>query len=111
MNPSRAKGTAWANKIVEFWHERGRPDVERRDTNGAFDRGDIAGIRGVCIEAKNEKTNTWASYVDEAEVEGRNADAKVAVAWVHRRGKASAADGYVVMTGRQFADLLEMAGL
>lgn len=50
------------------------------------------------------------TITDEAVEETRNARADVGVVWAHRRGKASPADGYVVMTGDQFAWLLKSAG-
>lgn len=109
MNASKAKGTRWESAIVEFlagfW-----PHVERRSLNGAKDKGDIAGIPGVVIEAKNSNRTELASWVDEAEAEGANAAADVRVVWMHRRGKSSAEHGYVVMTGGQFAYLLKEAG-
>lgn len=109
MNASRQKGTRWESAIVDFllnyW-----PHVERRTLNGSKDRGDIAGIPGVVIEAKNSNRTQLAGWVDEATVEGRNAEARVAAVWMHRKGKASAAQGYVVMSGLQFVKLLKDAG-
>lgn len=110
MNAAKQKGTAWESKIVFFLHLAGWPHVERRALNGAKDKGDISGIPGVVIEAKNQNRISLAEWVDEAESEGENADAGVRVVWMHRKGKASAAEGYVVMTGLQFASLLKEAG-
>lgn len=109
MSASRAKGTRWESAIVNyltgFW-----PYAERRTLNGAKDRGDISGIPGVVIEAKNANRTQLAEWLDEAEQEGSNADARVSAVWMHRKGKSSAADGYVIMSGRQFALLLKDAG-
>lgn len=109
MSRSKAKGTAWESRIVAFLREFS-PVVERRALQGTKDTGDIAGLPGVVIEAKSTAKLELAQFVDEAVAEGDNANAAVAVAWVHRRGKASAADGYVVMTGTQFVSLLIDAG-
>lgn len=110
MSASKAKGTRWESKIVEFLHGCGWVHAERRTLNGAKDRGDISGIPGVVVEAKNQARHSLAEWMDEAEHERINARAAVGVVWMHRRGKSAAADGYVVMTGLQFASLLKEAG-
>lgn len=110
VNRSKQKGTSWESAIVDYLRAYGWPHVERRTLNGALDRGDIAGIPGVVIEAKSVKTITLATFVDEAEKEGANDKADVAVAWIKRRGRSTADYGYVVMQGNQFAWLLKEAG-
>lgn len=109
-NRSRDKGTAWESAIVAYLREHGWPHAERRARAGAHDRGDIAGVAGVVIEAKNEARVTLAGYIAETLTEQANAAAAVGAAWVKRRGKTSAGDGYVIMTGRQFVQLLREAG-
>lgn len=109
MSRSKQKGTAWETAVVRYLQDYS-PTVERRALHGGRDLGDITGIPSVVIECKNEKALALASYVDEAIAEGDNAHADVAVAWIHRRGKASPADGYVVMNGTQFVSLLLDAG-
>lgn len=110
VNRSKAKGTSWESAIVDFLRSYGWPHVERRTLNGAADRGDIAGIPGVVIEAKSVKTITLGAFVDEAGKERANDRADLGVAWIKRRGKTSAEHGYVVMDGAQFAWLLRQAG-
>jgi hypothetical protein len=109
MNRSKQKGTAWEGQIVaflgKFW-----PHVERRTQAGANDRGDIAGIPGVVIEAKNAARVELAAWLTEAHTERDNAGVDVGVVWFHRKGKASAGDGYVLMDGQTFAHLLQEAG-
>jgi hypothetical protein len=107
---AKKAGTSWESEIVTVLVANGWPHAERRRLSGVNDKGDIAGIAGVVIEAKNEKTITLASYVDEANREGLNASAPIAAAWVKRRGKPSALDGYVVMDGATFLRLLNEAG-
>jgi hypothetical protein len=110
MSASKAKGTAWETKIVNFLKDFGAPSIERRALKGAQDRGDIAGIPQVVIEAKNAKTMALAAWVDEAEAERVNDRADIGVVWHHRRGKALPEDGYVTMTGSTFVKLLIKGG-
>lgn len=110
MSKQRDKGTKWETAIVDYLRTKGFPHAERRALHGTHDLGDISGIPGVVIEAKNQARHSWAEWLDEAVDETRNASADVGVVWAHRRGKASPADGYVVMSGDQFAWLLKSAG-
>lgn len=110
MSASKSKGSAWERKIVECLQEAGVIHAERRLAGSSRDRGDIAGMPGVVIEAKNGARCDLAAWVDEAEVERVNDGAGLAVVWHHRRGKASAADGFVTMTGATFVRLMRWAG-
>ena len=109
-NPSGRKGTAWETDIVDYLVLEGWPYVERRRLSGRYDRGDIAGIPGVVIEAKNAKTHALAAWLDEANEECLNDHADLGVAWFKRRGRASAAEGFVLMDGKTFTRLLTAAG-
>lgn len=109
-NPSKQRGTAWESEIVSFLKACGWPHVERRTLGGSKDRGDIAGIPGVVVEAKSTKAALLGQYVDEANTEAINDGANIGVAWLKRRGKVSAGNGYVVMDGWTFAGLLTSAG-
>jgi len=110
MSRSRAAGTRWETAIVGWLRVNGRPHVERRAMNGNHDRGDITGIPGLVIEAKNARRVELAQWVDEALAERVNADADLAVVWVKRRGKTSPGDAFVVMDGDTFMRLLTQAG-
>jgi len=103
------KGTRWETAIVDFLRVF-VPHVERRACNGAKDRGDIAGIPGVVIEAKNARSMDLAGWIDEAEAERVNDGAALGVVWHHRRGRGTPGHGYVTMTGYQFVGLLTAAG-
>ncbi|MFF9129149.1 hypothetical protein [Streptomyces sp. NPDC014806] len=105
-NRNKTKGSAWERAIVDFLRSAGWPHAERRLAGSAIDRGDIAGIVGVVIEAKNTTRLDLAGWIDEAERERANDNAFLGVVWHKRRGKASAGDGYVTMTGAAFAELL-----
>jgi hypothetical protein len=110
VSRQRAKGTAWASKIVAYLRDEGWPHAELRNLSGRNDRGDIAGVIGVCIEAKNQARHSLAEWLDEAIVERHNAGADVGAVWFHRRGKGSPGEGFVLMPGWQFVALLRNAG-
>ncbi len=107
---ARGKGTRWETAIVDYLRSNGVPHAERRARNGAKDRGDIAGMPGVVVEAKNATRTELAAWVDEAESERANDGADLGVVWHHRRGKGSPADAYVTMTGAALVRLLTAAG-
>lgn len=109
-NRSGRIGTAWESEIARVLVENGWPYVERRRLAGRYDRGDIAGIPGVVIEAKAAKKFELAGWLDEATEERDNDKADLGFCWFKRRGKASAADGFVLMDGRTVMMLLSAAG-
>jgi hypothetical protein len=110
MSASKAKGTRWETAIVEYLRANGVPHAERRALNGSQDRGDVAGIPRVVVEAKNRRSMTLAAWVDEAEKERATDGADIGVVWHHRVGKGSPADGYVTMSGATFMRLLVSGG-
>jgi hypothetical protein len=110
VNRGRDKGTSWETQLVRFLQEYGWVHAERRARRGTRDAGDIAGVAGVCIEAKNEKRIALAEYLDETQIEKANAGAAVAACWIKRPRKTSPAHGNVVMSGAQFVQLLREAG-
>ncbi len=110
MSRSRAKGTAWETAIVDYLRGTGAPHAERRAQAGTKDRGDIAGLPGVVIEAKSAARLELGAWLAEAEAERANDGAALAVVWHKRRGKASAGDGYVTMNGATLIHLLRAAG-
>ena len=109
-NRSKAKGTAWESAIVTYLRDRGWPHAERRTLNGSNDRGDIAGVVSVVIEAKDCKTHDLAGWLNEATREAANDGADLGVVWAKRRGHTSPASGYVLMDGATFTELLTAAG-
>jgi hypothetical protein len=106
MSAARRKGTTWESAIVAFLRENGVPHAERRALAGAKDRGDVAGIPGVTIEAKSAVRIDLAGWVDETEVERINDGAAVGLCWIKRRGKTSPAAGYIArpVDGKQLPD-------
>lgn len=108
MSRSKQRGTRFESEVVEYLRTRGFSTVERRSLAGANDKGDITGLPGVVIEVKNRKAMSLAEWVDEAEAEGGNAEADLALVWHKRRGKGSPGDCFVTMTGDQFVRLLRL---
>jgi hypothetical protein len=110
MSMARRKGTAWETNVVGYLREHGAPHAERRALNGSKDRGDVAGIPGVVIEAKSAVRVELAAWLDEAEQERANDGAEVGVVWVKRRGRGSPGAGFAVMSGDTLVRLLTAAG-
>lgn len=110
MTASKRKGTAWESALVAYLRDNGVPHAERRALSGSKDRGDIAGIPGVAIEAKSANEIKLAAWIDEAETERANDGADLGVLWIKRRGKASPGSGYAVLTGDALLQLLAAAG-
>lgn len=110
MSKSRAKGTSWESAVVTYLIERGWPHAERRALNGANDKGDIAGLPGVCLELKSCARTELATWWEEAKTERQNAGAVTAAVWFKRKGKTSPADGYVLLDGQTYTELLKAAG-
>lgn len=107
---SKAKGTAAETAVVNYLKTWDRPYVERRSLSGVNDRGDVAGIPGVVIEVKNEKTIQLSGWLKEAEAEMINDGADIGVVWHKKRGTTNPGEWYVTMTGVAFAWLLKRAG-
>jgi hypothetical protein len=110
VSASGEKGTKWETRVTQHLQANGVPHAERRAKNGERDRGDIAGLPGIVIEAKNTARTELAVWIDEAERERVNDGAELGVVWHHRRGKASPGAGFVTMTGDTFLALLRAAG-
>lgn len=107
---AKQAGTKWESAITEYLRESGWAHAERRARTGAKDSGDITGVIGVCIEAKNTNRIEPASFLDQALEEGANAGADISAAWIKRRGKSSPEHGYVLLDGATFTQLLKAAG-
>jgi hypothetical protein len=97
VSRERQRGTAWESEIVRYLQAEGFPYAERRALSGARDKGDLTGLPGVVVEAKNESRTDLSGWLNEAHTERDNAG-------------ASAGDAYVLMDGATFARLLREAG-
>lgn len=75
MSKSKQKGTAAETAVVKALQRLGWPHVERRALHGTLDKGDIAGIPGVCFEVKDAKTWQVSGWLQETMEERVNAKA------------------------------------
>ena len=109
MSANRDKGTRWESAVVTYLQTNGWPNAERRAMHGANDRGDVAGIVGLIIEAKSATRVELAAWLDEATREANHAQDK-GVVWFKRRGHTSPGSGFVLMDGQTLVNLLTEAG-
>ena len=107
---SKAKGRNFENEVVDFLISAGWPYAERRRLAGAFDKGDIAGVPGVTIEAKHHKSYKLPEWSRETEVERKNAKTPIAACFIRQNGKPGADNGFVMLSPQVFVRLLREAG-
>jgi hypothetical protein len=108
--PSKRKGSAWELAIAKYLIEKGWKHAERRIAGSTIDKGDIYGIIGCVIEAKNEKKITLSEYMKELEVEVANAKATTGVAIVKKKGTTDVGQAYAVMPVEMWVKLMKEAG-
>lgn len=111
MSRNKAKGTA-AESAVVAWLRQWWPHTERRALSGNADRGDIAGIVGVCIEVKNHKSYSIPAWLKEldAEVTNDRADHGVLVVKPNGVGLTSVGQWWAICRLDDYARLLREAG-
>jgi hypothetical protein len=101
---AKAAGTKHAQGFAAYAAERLDNDgIERRDKNGAKDRGDITGIKfagqRIVVECKDYGgIYHVGEWLNEAEVERRNDNAGVTMVVAKRRAKGHPGDQVVMMT-------------
>jgi hypothetical protein len=100
MSAAKAKGTWWESSIVKWLISRGHTAVERRALTGSADRGDIAGLAGVVIEAKNHGTLTLKPWMQELQREVDNDGAVLGLLCAKRKGSTSPEDAYWLIDPR-----------
>lgn len=108
--PSKRKGSQAERDVVKFLQVRGWIYAERRLAGDINDRGDVAGVNGVCIEIKNHAKMDLAGWIKELEVEIKNAKADTGVVIHKRKGKSDVAEWYATMTVELYVELLKEAG-
>ena len=108
--PSKRKGSAWELAIAKYLVEKGWKHAERRIAGSTIDKGDIYGIIGCVIEAKNEKRIDLSGYLKELEVEMRNAKAETGVVMVKKKGTTDVGQAYAVMPIDLWVKLMKEAG-
>jgi hypothetical protein len=110
VSRSKDKGTGWETAICRYLLDEGFPHIERRALSGTADRGDLSGLPGWVLEAKNCKRMDLAGWLDEAAIEQANDGAEFSAVWHHRVGRAHPAAGYVTVAGATFVRLLRAMG-
>jgi hypothetical protein len=92
MSKAKAKGTAAETAFVNWLREQSDDyvTVERRVTNGAYDRGDIAGIPHTVIEIKSGARLNIQEWLRELDAEIANAKALVGYLVIKPKGIGSA---------------------
>lgn len=111
MGAAQRKGATFEKSIADYLAIQLEDDrIERRVTNGAKDRGDIAGVRlnghRVVIECKNQNRLNLSGWVDEAQIEAGNDDAILGAVVHKRRGTAQPGEQYVTITVDDLITLL-----
>lgn len=110
MSRAKAKGTAFETLIVTALQQHLGPEVCRRTTSGAKDRGDVHGlyIRGLrtVAELKNTKATQLGAHWNEVEVERGHDDADVGILVHKRHGKGQALDQWVTLTVRELLTIM-----
>jgi hypothetical protein len=108
VSKSRAKGTAWETALCRYLDEALEPfTVERRAGRGANDTGDVAGLKGICIEAKAHKAMELGKWMSEAEVEADKDGGSLPIVAHKRKGKGDAGESYATMPLWAFVELLK----
>lgn len=109
--PSKRKGDAHERAIAEYLQACGWKYAERRGGAGAtLDKGDVNGILGCTIEAKDEKRHNFSGYLTELADEMRNAKAETGVVVVKKRGTTNVGDYYALMPMHVWVELMKKAG-
>lgn len=98
MGVNKDRGTRWETRVARYL------GLERRAQSGNKDKGDIRHPSAV-IECKNHKSMNLAGWMDEAEVEKRNAGVELAFVVFPRRNHTTG-KGYCLMSIEQLARLL-----
>lgn len=83
MSKSKALGTSAETAVVRYL-QQWWPAAERRALSGNKDKGDVAGIPGVCIEIKAAKTQLIGPWQRETLTEMANADVGLCMLIVKR---------------------------
>jgi hypothetical protein len=106
-NPARKKGTAWETAVVRYLAGRGLR-ATRKPLAGNQDKADIdlLDLPDIVIEAKNTQRTTLAEFLDQALKEAGHAGARVCAVWQHRRLAGSPGQGYVLLSGDHFTEIL-----
>ena len=107
---AKKAGTAFETLVVSYLNQFVDDRIERRRQGGAFDRGDVSGLRHmgqrIVVECKNTARPTLATWAEEVEIERLNDAAGVGVIAHKRHGKGQPEDQWITMTLADFVSLL-----
>lgn len=102
MTNATRKGTAWVLKVRRLLEGRGL-DVTGRPWMSPGDDLQVMSHR-LSIECKDVRAYRLGDWVDQAI---RQAPAHlIPIVWAHRNGHSTPEDGFVILAGRDFLDLL-----
>lgn len=105
-NKNKIKGSQYERDIVKALQEDGFPSVERMYGAGRQDdKGDIRGLEGWTIEAKNQAKIDLPTFLAELKTEMENAENDLGAVLIKKRN-ASTRDSYVVMSWEILINLL-----
>lgn len=108
--PSKRKGSSAERDVAKYLNENGYIYAERRLAGDTHDKGDIAGVNGVCFEIKNQQRMDLAGWIAELLVEMENAKSTTGVVVHKRKGKSDVGQWYATMPFSVWLDLLKKAG-
>ena len=112
VNRSKQKGTSTETLVVNYLRANGWPWVERRALSGSLDKGDVAGMPGLCVEIKyGNGTLKLGPWLTETGIERLNAGADHGILVVKPFGMGEKTVGsfYAVMVAADFENLAAQA--
>jgi hypothetical protein len=105
VSKQRAKGTSYESALVGYLRDRG---FLRADRTGSanFGAGDISGVPGLVIEAKNQISLDLSGWVNQVtEARDRTDSGAIPVVFHKRRGK-HVSKSYVTISLDEFLSLI-----
>ena len=94
MSKAKQKGTLWESKVVSWLREQGFPTVERKALTGAHDQGDLTGIPGLMVEAKNVRAISLSQWSREMAAQVDNSGAELGLLCVKKVGTTDPGQAY-----------------
>lgn len=104
MSRSRAKGTAWESDLRAYMKANGHPYCERMALGGIRDSGDLTGVPGWLIEAKNVRAIELGAFMTTAERKAKRLGVDPVL--LIKRRSHSVARGYAVVPIEVWARLV-----
>ena len=106
---SRDKGARWERAIVNWLRTNGHPYAERRGIGfGSETGGDIIGIPGLVVEAKNQAKWSVPAWWRQLESEiAASPPGTIGALVIKRPGKPDPADALAVITLADFNELFK----